>query len=277
VSTTFFNANPELNLRARCKALWEAGDFGVVARHNEPAAAEFMARPHLPLGPGVRVLDLACGTGNLAIHAARAGCVTSGLDLAANLVAQARARAQAQGLSIEFTEGDAEALPYANGAFDLLVSMYGVMFAPHPEKVVSELARVCRPGGMLALANWTAEGFIGENFQVVGRHIQPRSDAPSPLLWGDEAVVRARLAGCVSDLHFNRRIARLRYPFAPAQTVDFFRQFYGPTLRAFDSLDAAAQSRLHRDLEEMFHRNNRATGNVTEVDAEYLEVVAIRC
>jgi SAM-dependent methyltransferase len=274
MSTTYVTATPEQSLRARCRATWEAGDFGHVAKYNEPAAAEFMER--LPLAPGLRVLDLACGTGNLAVLAARAGCVTSGLDIASNLIAQARSRAAAQHLAIEYTEGDAEALPYPDARFDLVVSMYGVMFAPRPERAAAEFLRVCRPGGTIALANWTPEGFIGENFRVTGRYVPPPPGANSPLQWGDEAVVRARLGPHVSDLRLARRIARLRYPFRPAQTVDFFRQFYGPTLRAFAALDAADQARLHADLEEMFRKHSHAPDGVTEVAAEYLEVIAVR-
>ena len=274
MSTTFLNASPEQLLRSRAKAVWESGDFGVVARYNEPAAAEFMSR--LPLQPGARVLDLACGTGNLALLAARAGCVTAGLDLAANLITQARARAAAERLPLAFTEGDAEALPYPDASFDFVVSMFGVMFTPRPERAATEFLRVCRPGGTVALANWTPEGFIGENFRVVGRHVPPPAGGVSPLLWGDEATVRARLGGHVSELRLVRRIARLRYPFPPAQTVDFFRQFYGPTLRAFAALDAAGQAQLHSDLENMFSTHNRSRHGVTEVEAEYLEVVATR-
>ena len=274
MSTTFFNASPDLNLRARSKALWESGDFGVVAKYNEPVAAEFMSRQSLR--PGARVLDLACGNGNLAVLAARAGCVANGLDLAANLIAQARCRAQKENLVIEFTEGDAEALPYPDATFDLVVSMFGVMFAPRPERAAAEFLRVCRPGGVIALANWTAEGFVGENLRVVGRHVPPPSGGPSPLQWGNEETVRQRLGAQVAQLRLTRHIARLRYPFGPTQTVNFFRQFYGPTLRAFASLNPDAQGRLHRDLEQMFRDHSRAGDGVTEVEADYLEVVAIK-
>lgn len=272
MSTTFFCA--DLNLRARAKTLWESGDFGVVAKYNEPVAAEFMSRQALQ--PGRRVLDLACGNGNLAVLAARAGCCVDGLDIATNLIMQGRRRAQAENLAIEFTEGDAEALPYPDASFDLVVSMFGVMFAPRPERAAAEFLRVCRPGGIIALANWTPGGFLGENFRVVGRHVPPPSGGPSPLQWGDEDTVRQRLAGQVATLRLTRYNARLCYPFSPAQTVDFFRQFYGPTLRAFASLNADAQCRLHRDLEKMFRDHNRAGAGMTEVEAEYLEVVATK-
>ena len=270
----FFNASQTQKLRARCKATWEAGDFGVVAKYNDPAAAEFMSR--LPLKPGLRVLDVACGTGNLAILAARAGCVTSGIDIASNLILQARGRAAAEGLQIDFREADAEELPFAAASVDMIVSMYGLMFAPRPERAVAEALRVCKPGGLIALANWTPDGFIAENFRRVARHVPPSPCAVSPLLWGDETTVRERFGPDVSDLRMTRRIARLRYPFPPAQTVDFFRQFYGPTLRAFASLEPDQRCKLHADLEDMFITHNRATDGATEVEAEYLEVIAIR-
>lgn len=274
MSTTYFTATPEQKARARCKATWEAGDFGVVAKYNEPAAAEFMGR--LPLHPGMRVIDVACGTGNLAMLAARMGCATCGLDIASNLISKARARAAAENLQIEFREGDAESLFFADNQFDAVVSMFGVMFAANPNRAAAELVRVCRPDGIIALANWTEEGLIGENFRVVAKHLPSPTCCVSPLLWGNEATVRERLGSRVRDLQLNRRIAKLRYPFAPAQTVEFFRQFYGPTLRAFSALPPEAQGALRADLEAMFAQHNHATDGTTEVHAEYLEVVAVR-
>jgi len=262
-------------MRARCKSTWEAGDFSLVAKFNEPNAAEFMSR--LPLRHGQRVLDVACGAGNFAFFAAKAGCQASGIDIAANLISKARERAAAEKLPVDFTEGDAEELPYPDAEFDLVVSMWGVMFAPRPERAAAELLRVCRPGGTIALANWTQEEIIGEHLRIIARHVPAPSGLVSTLLWGDEATVRDRLGASLKDLRLTRRNARLRYPFPPAQTVDFFRQFYGPTVRAFASLNCPGQLALHADLEEMFIRNNRSTDpGVTEVEAEYLEAIGIR-
>lgn len=262
-------------IKARQKATWESGDFGQIAKYTMPSAEEFMSR--LPLEPGARVLDVACGTGNLAVIAARAGCQTAGVDLASNLIAQARTRAGREGLAIEYTEGDAEALPYADASFDMVVSMYGVMFAPRPDIVASELLRVTRPGGLIALANWTPEGFLGKLFGVFKRHVTPPAGLPSPMLWGDEAVVRERLGAGASDLQLTRRIARLRFPFDPAGTVEFFRQYYGPTQRAFASLAPEAQAALRADLEDLQSRHNvSAQPNETDNPAEYLEVHAVR-
>jgi SAM-dependent methyltransferase len=236
-------AQPMLDIetiKARQKSTWESGDFGQIAKFIMVDAEQFMARIDLP--PRSKVLDAACGTGNLAVIAARRGCITAGLDIASNLIAQARERARKESLAIKFTEGDAEAMPYPDASFDVVVSMFGVMFAPRPERVVAELQRVTKPGGLIAMANWAPDGFIGKMFATFARHLPPPAGFPSPLLWGNEAVVRARLEGVGEKLSLTRRIARMCFPFEPAGTVDFFRRYYGPTHRAFKSLDAASQA-----------------------------------
>ena len=261
-------------IKARQKATWESGDFGQVARYTMPSAVEFMAR--LDLRPGLRVLDAACGTGNLAVLAARRGCRVSGLDIAVNLIAQARERAQHDSLAIDFDEGDVEAMPYEDGAFDLVVSMYGVMFAPRPDWVVKELCRVTKPGGLIALANWTPTGFIGKMFGVFARHLPP-TGLPSPLLWGDAPTVRARFDGQIKALRLTSRMARMRFPFDPAGTVEFFRSYYGPTQRAFAALDPAAQASLRADLVELETRHNVSPNpDETDTPSEYLEIHARR-
>ena len=260
--------------KARLKATWEAGDFGQVAKYIEPVAAEFMAE--LPLRAGVRLLDVACGTGNLAVIAAGKGCETAGVDIAANLLAQARERAKAEGLAIDYREGDAEALPYADRSFDVTVSMFGVMFAPRPELAAMELLRVTRPGGTIALANWTPEGFIGKMFKVFVRHSPPPAGAVSPLLWGTEEVAQERLRGA-AKVDFRRRMARMHYPFDVPATVEFFRKYYGPTQRLFAALSPAAQAALRSDLEVLQAEwNTSDTPGETETRAEYLEVIAVR-
>lgn len=262
-------------IKARQKAMWESGDFGEVAKTIMPCAEEFMAR--LPWRPGLRVLDVACGSGNLAVIAARGGCVTSGVDIAANLVAQAKARAAAERLAIAFSEGDAEALSYPEASFDAVVTMFGAMFAPRPEVVAGELHRVVKPGGFVAMANWTPEGFIGKMFEVFKAHLPPPpAGVPSTMLWGDEPVVRERLRA-FAQVSCTRRTAVMRYPFPPAETVEFFRRYYGPTGKAFDALKPEAQAALRRDLVALqaAHNSAREPGT-TEARAEYLEVVAVR-
>ncbi len=268
---------PDLEIiKARQKATWESGDFGQIARSIEPVAEEFMARQ--PLRRGSSVLDVACGTGNLAVIAARKGCLVQGIDIATNLIDQAQARAARNGLDIYFQEADAEALPFADNRFDLTVSMFGVMFTPQPHVAVSELRRVTKPGGQIALANWTPEGFIGKMFKGFKPHLPPPpAGVPSPMDWGDEATVHSRLRHGFTDVRLTRRIALMRHPFPPAETVEFFRRYYGPTHRAFASLDDSAQAALRRDLVELQTEYNisRIFGT-TEVAAEYLEVTAIR-
>lgn len=221
-------------LKRRLKTTWMAGDFGQIAKYSEPAAEEFIARRALT--SGMRVLDVACGTGNLAIPAAKAGAIVTGADIAANLLEQARARAQREAVNVQFDEGDAEQLPYPDASFDLVVSQFGAMFAPRPARVAAELVRVCRPGGQIAMGNWTPRGFIGQMFKVTGVHVPPPPDVPSAILWGDEAIVRERLRDGVAHVQLTQLMASLHYPFSVAGTVEFYRHYFGPTQHAFATL-----------------------------------------
>jgi SAM-dependent methyltransferase len=256
------------------RAVWTAGDFGQIARYTEPEAKRFILRLKVPRA--ARVLDVACGTGNLAIAAAREGARVFGLDIAPNLLKQARRRARAEGLKIQFDEGDAEALPYADASFDFVVSIYGAMFAPRPLKVAAELTRVCRPSGVIAMANWTPEGFIGRMLKVIAAHNSGQSSAPSPALWGDEDTVRERFRAGVTALQLTRRIHDLKFPFSVPETIEFFRLYYGPIHHAFEKLDARGQSALRAELERLWTAHNRACVRSTHVEVEYLEVIARR-
>ena len=260
-------------LKARMKATWMSGDFDRVAQVYAPCAAAFVER--LAPKPGERVLDVACGSGNLSFPAARAGANVTGLDIATNLIEAARGRARAEELNVSFDEGDAEQMPYGDSSFDVVMTMFGAMFAPRPEATAAELLRVCRPGGRVAMANWTPSGFIGRMFKTTAAHVAP-PDIPSPLLWGDEATVRERLRDGVVELHFNPRTVAFRLPLTPEQTVDFFRAWYGPTLRAFASLDAGGRAALRRDLTGLWSGHNLAADGTTHVESEYLEVVATK-
>ncbi len=264
---------PEMeSLKARLKATWMAGDYGHFAKYLEPGALEFLAR--LSIAPGTRMLDVACGAGQIAIPAAQAGVHVTGVDIATNSIEQARA--QAEGLDARFDEGDAEMLPYEDASFDLVVSLIGAMFAPRPEQVAAELVRVCRPGGRIVMANWTPEGFVGLMFKTIGKHVPPPPLMPSPLLWGNEATVHERLRDGIVELQMTKRLYPFRYPFTPSEVVEHFHTYYGPTNRAFAALDAAGQAALRRDLEQLWTEHNRATDGTTYYESEYLEVVAVR-
>jgi SAM-dependent methyltransferase len=260
-------------LPERVRATWSAGDFGRIATTYAGTAAAFVAR--LGLSPGQRVLDVACGTGNLALPAARGGATVVGVDIAPPLLVQARAAARAEGLDVRFDEGDCEALPYADASFDVVMSMFGAMFAARPERTAAELLRVVRPGGAIALANWTPGGFVGEMFRVTAAHVPPSASVPSPLLWGDAAIVGVRLDG-VAELRRTLRNAVFELPFEPAAVVEHFRAWYGPTLDAFAALDSAGRESLRRALTMLWAEHNRATDGTTRVEAEFLEVVAVR-
>ena len=261
-------------IKAKQKVTWSAGDYGVVAKTLEASALEFLAR--VPIESGVRVLDVACGTGQLAFPAAAAGARVTGIDITPSLIEQARARAASAGVDIQFDEGDAEALPYEDGSFDLVISLIGAMFAPRPEVVASELMRVCRPGGRIVMGNWTPEGFIGSFFRTIGKHLPPPSGIPSPLEWGSEDIVRERLKDGVSDLQLTKRDYAFRYPFPPCDVVEYYRTYFGPTNRAFAALDESGQAALQQDLEELWTTNNLSTNGSTYLEAEILEVVAVR-
>ena len=261
-------------LKTRLKTTWESGDYGVFAKHLEKGAFEFFDRINLPAE--TKLLDVACGAGQLSLPAARKGIRVTGLDLAANLVEQARARAAAERLTIEFDQGDAESLPYADTSFDAVMSLFGSMFAPRPELVASEMVRVCRPGGRIIMGNWTPTGHIGQMFKVIGKHVPPPAIFPSPLQWGDEGVVRERFGSSVRDLTITRHMYPFEYPFAPDEVVDFFIEYYGPTNRAYASLTDDARRSLHDDLTVLWSRNNTAPEGKTHVSSEYIEVVATR-
>jgi ubiquinone/menaquinone biosynthesis C-methylase UbiE len=267
---------PEIGaLKTKLKATWSAGDFGQIAQAYLSGAAEFIEG--LNIQPGEKVLDVACGAGSTAIPAARAGADVIGVDIAPNSIEQARKNAAAAGVSCRFEEGDAEALDFDDGSFDTIVSIFGAMFAPRPERVAAELVRVCRSGGRIVMANWTPQGFIGQMLKIHFSHVPPPA-MPSPILWGDEATVRERLNQGIADLQLSRRLLKFNFPFPPAEVVEHFRKFYGPTQKAFDALagDAEKQTALRRELENHWTKHNLAAGDATTIESEYLEVIARR-
>jgi len=267
-------------IKASMRATWMAGDFGVVARTITGSAESFIGR--LSIKPGIRLLDVATGTGNLAIPAARAGAIVTGVDIAANLLVQARERAAADHLSIQFEEGDAEALPYADASFDIVVSMFGAMFAPRPELVASELARVLKPGGTLAMANWNPASFTGQMFKVGSKHAPPPPGIPPPVLWGDETTVRGRLAPYFTNITTSLIPVDFDLPTTPAGAVAFFRKFFGPTQVAFNRVlqvsGKPGVSAFAAELEALYASANVSPDptNHTLIHNQFLQVIATR-
>lgn len=272
------SATPEFaELKKALKAGWMAGDFGRIAKLNENRGQEFIDR--LGLKPGLRVLDVACGTGNQSLPAARTGADVTGLDLAPNLLEQAKEAAQKEGLKIRFIEGDAEELPFEAAEFDVVLSMFGAMFAPRPERVAAEFLRVCkpaqagRPGGLIAMANWTPGSFSGQMFKINGKYAPPPPGVPAPVLWGDESVVRQRFGPKVR-VETTKRELIFDMPFGPAGVVEMFSNYFGPTKIALSKLDAAKQKAMLDELTQHWASHNEGDANHTIVRNEYLEVHA---
>jgi ubiquinone/menaquinone biosynthesis C-methylase UbiE len=254
-------------LKTRQQAMWASGDFAIVGTTLQ-IVGETLCEA-VDLQAGERVLDVACGNGNATLAAARRFCDTTGLDYVPALLAKARARAQAEGLEVRLEHGDAEALPFAAGSFDAVVSTFGVIFAPNHARAASELMRVCTPHGRIGLASWTPEGFLGELLRTVSKHVPPPAGAPSPLAWGDSAKVRALFPE--RTVNVTSRVFNFRYRSAE-HFIEIFRRYYGPTHKAFEALPAGGQTALAQDLGMLMARHNRSRSALV-VPAEYLEVI----
>jgi SAM-dependent methyltransferase len=267
--------NPDYSaVKHRQQATWASGDFSVVAARIVYQAEQLCETADLKAG--WRVLDVATGSGNAALAAARRGCEAVGVDYVPALLERGRTRAVAEHLSVEFLEGDAEQLPFPDATFDAVVSIYGAMFAPNHSLAASELARVCRPGGRIALACWTPEGFIGETFRLFSRFLPPAPGLQPPVLWGDEAYQRELFGESAKSLTAYPRTAIFRYRSAE-ENVEFFRTYYGPTLRAFEALPADQQAALNDGLIALVHRYDRNKGSgPVAIAADYLETVIVR-
>jgi SAM-dependent methyltransferase len=263
-------------IKANMRSTWMAGDFGVVAKTVTAGAEDFIASLDIPAG--ARVLDIACGTGNTALPLARRGCIVTGVDIATNLLEQARANAAAARLAITFDEGDAEALPYGDATFDAVTTMFGAMFAPRPELVASEMARVLRPGGLLAMGNWGPGAFVARMFKIGSAHVPPPPGVQPPILWGDDATVRQRLAPYFTNIETKPVSIDFDMPTNAAGSVDFFRTFFGPTKVAFSKLDEAGQKALFADLENLWASENVAPdpANHTLIRHEFIRITAMR-
>jgi SAM-dependent methyltransferase len=265
---------PVAELKRAHRATWAAGDYAAVARHiDDVPPRDLLAR--MDIQPGHEVLDVATGTGDLAIRAAAAGAQVVGLDLTPELFETARARAAAAGVAVDWVEGDAEELPYEDDVFDRVLSAFGVQFAPRHEIVARELAGVTRPGGRIGLVNWTPEGVIGELFKIMGRYLPaPPSFASPPPLWGSTAHVRRLFAGSRLELDFDRGHNPWRFE-SPEAWVSFMETAYGPTVKARQRLSVEGRWQDCRaELLALAQRHNEATDGSLHMEAEYLITVA---
>jgi ubiquinone/menaquinone biosynthesis C-methylase UbiE len=267
-------AQPDLAaLKTRQQATWSSGDYAVVGTTLQIVGEQLCES--LDVRAGQKVLDVAAGNGNASLAAARRWCEVVATDYVPALLGRARERAAAERLKIEFQEADAEALPFAPASFDAVISTFGVMFTADHDKAAAELVRVCRPGGKIGMANWTPEGFIGQIFKTIGKHLPPPAGVKSPALWGTRARIDEMFGSHASAIQAEPRHFVFRYR-SPEHWLQVFKTYYGPLLKAFAALEPAAQAALESDLIAQIDRFNRSGDAGMVVPSEYLEVVITR-
>lgn len=267
-TTTDFEA-----IKNRQQATWSSGDYAVIGTTLQ-ITGETLCEA-VDVAAGERVLDVAAGNGNAALAAARRRCEVTASDYVPALLDGTRARATAEGLTIDVREADAEALPFADATFDIVLSTFGVMFTPHQERAAAELVRVCRPGGRIGLANWTPDGFVGQMFKIVGRYAPPPAGVRSPLEWGTEPRLAELFGSNVRTLDVQRRHFVFRYRSAE-DWLDTFRTYYGPTSKAFAALDSAGQAAFEDELLTLANEHNSGGTGTLRIASEYVEVVAVK-
>ncbi|WP_455218450.1 class I SAM-dependent methyltransferase [Kaarinaea lacus] len=268
-------------IKAKMKATWEDGDYAGFSRYMEKGAIEILENWNI--APRQRLLDIGCGSGQTAIPASRLGHSVTGIDIAENLVEHANEVAKLEGLDASFDVGDAENLPYEDNSFDVVISMIGAMFAPRPDKVVSEIARVLRPGGKLYMANWTPAGMPAQMFKSVAAIMPPPPGFIPPPLWGVEETVTERLSEHFGDLQMTRKnYPQWHYPFGVDGLVDLFRTHFGPVKRAFDKLESEGDeggiAQFRKDLSDIYERTSKSNGDgtLTVTGGEFLDIAATR-
>jgi SAM-dependent methyltransferase len=272
--TTTETPAPDLRqVKQRQQQMWASGDFHAVATLIQPVADALSDA--VDLHADWRVLDVACGSGNAAIAAARNGCDVVGIDYVPALLARGRRRVEAEGLRVDLVEGDAESIPFPDASFDAVLSVFGAMFAPNHQRAAAELARVCRPGGRIGLATWTPDGFIGEMLKVVAGHVPPVPGVASPLLWGTKGHISELFGDAIDALACRERTFTFRFRSAEA-FVDYFRAYYGPTLKAFEAVGETGEDALRADLVELVGRYAGTSEGPVAIPAKWLQTVASR-
>jgi ubiquinone/menaquinone biosynthesis C-methylase UbiE len=276
MSAVIFPSSPAVDLAAvktRQQAAWSAGNYAVVGTTLQIVGENLCEA--LDLRAGSRVLDVAAGNGNATLAAARRWCEVTSTDYVSSLLESGRARALAEGYTIRFQEADAENLPFPDGSFDAVMSTFGVMFTPNQDKAASELARVCKPGGQIGLANWTPESFIGQLFKTIGKYIPPAPGVKSPALWGTTARLEEFFGQTAQEIRTTQREFVFRYR-SPAHWIEVFRTYYGPMNKTFGALDAGKQAAFTQDLLTLMESRNRSGDRTLALPSEYLEVVIER-
>ena len=270
--TTTLTSDALAAVKEKQQATWASGDYAVIGTSLQ-LMGELLCEA-VDVSAGWKVLDVAAGNGNASLAAARRGCEVTATDYVEHLLERAGRRAEADGVRITTQVADAEALPFADGSFDAVLSTVGVMFTPNPDRAAGELVRVVRPGGRIGLASWTPQGFVGQMFTIVGQHVPPPEGVPSPLLWGTDEQIDGLLGGDC-DVVTTRRMHSFRF----RSSVDFFetfRDYYGPTVKAWAALDEAGRASFRDALTSLAEAHDRDPGDAVTFDAEYLEVVATK-
>ena len=271
--TVRLNAVDFTAVKKKQQTAWSSGDYAVVGTTLQIVGEELCEA--LDLRAGERVLDVAAGNGNATLAAARRWCDVVSTDYVQSLLDSGRARASAEGLGIEFEQADAEALPFADGSFDVVLSTFGVMFTPDQNKAAAELMRVCKAGGRIGLANWTPDGFIGQVFKTLGKYLPPPEDVKSPALWGTREHLVRLFELEPREIRTEKRFFKFRYR-SPQHFLEVFKTYYGPVLKAFAALDEQKQKALATDFRDLIGRVNVAQDGTMVVPSEYLEAVIIK-
>ncbi|SEJ66588.1 class I SAM-dependent methyltransferase [Achromobacter sp. NFACC18-2] len=267
-------AQPDLAaLKTRQQSTWSSGDYAVVGTTLQIVGEQLCEA--LDVRAGQKVLDVAAGNGNATLAAARRWCDVTSTDYVPALLSRGRERAAAERLKIEFQEADAEALPFPDAAFDVVMSTFGVMFTADQDKAAAELTRVCKHGGKIGLANWTPDGFIGQIFKTIGKHLPPPAGVKSPALWGTKARIEEMFGAEASSIQCEPRHFVFRYR-SPDHWMQVFKTYYGPLLKAFGALEPAAQTALTADITAQIDKFNRSGDSTMVVPSEYMEIVITR-